>query len=358
MERIYKTLRKISESNCDCMLVTKPENVSYLSNFTGDSSHLFMAKNRFVLLTDGRYLEQARQECFKDIEIMDWIDRKRYDPLSYQYLIDQSGVHSVAFESNSLSYDDFTKLDKGLTGVSLIPIQGLIETLRTVKDEMEVGFLREACKISDKALQNILPDIKPGLSERELTARLEYELRIEGADDISFTTIVLSGKKTSLLHGHPGDKELQNGEFLLFDFGALFRGYHSDISRTFVIGKASRKQKYLFSIIEEAQRRAVECIQDGVDGDLPDRIVRQHIPEELIKYYYPGMGHGVGLEIHEEPFIRQDACFTFRNGMVLTVEPGIYIPEWGGLRIEDTLLVTVDGTELLTRFPRELREIG
>lgn len=358
MIRINKIIQQISNQKCDACLITKPENVTYLSNFTGDSSHLIISKKGCILLTDGRYIEQAKLECEKEIDVTLWINNIRFGLKTYQYAMDKLKVHNLAFESNDLTHSDYNKLDSGLKNVRLTPTEALIEELRQIKEEDEISYLREACRISDKALELTTPYIKPGISEIELTARLEYNLKTLGADDISFPTIVLSGKKTSLLHGKPGSQKIENGEFLLFDFGALFKGYHADISRTLVVGKASERQRKLYFQIREAQRRAVECIKEGIKGNKPDEMVRKTISGEYIDYYYPGLGHGVGLQIHELPFIKKEADFAFKNGMVVTIEPGVYIPGWGGLRIEDTVLVKDDSCESLTNFTKDLIEIN
>lgn len=357
MSRIVSLLQRILKSNYDAFLVTKPESVTYLTGFTGDSSHLIISEKGCILITDGRYTEQADQECGDKVEILKWINNDRYGIETYQAVVKKFDVKTLAFESGSLSYSDFIKLSGGFKEVTLMQTEGLIEDSRQIKDKTEVSYLREACRISDRALELTIPHIKPGISEIELAARLEYNIKTEGADDISFTTIVLSGKKTSLLHGKPDRTKIKNGDFLLFDFGALYKGYHADISRTIVVGRASEKQQELYNIILRAQKAAIEVIKPGIQGNKPDKIVRDIIPNEYIDYYYPGIGHGVGLEIHEIPFIKKEADFIFKEGMVLTVEPGIYIPGWGGLRIEDTILVRKNSSESLTHFPKELTEI-
>jgi Xaa-Pro aminopeptidase len=357
MERIKKLIDKLNSLSIDSMLITNVTNVSYISGFTGDSSHLIISSNGCILLTDGRYTEQARNECIEGLEVFNWIENNRYGVQTYQYCIDKLHITSLAFESRSLSHHDYSRLSGGLKIDQFIPVQDLIEKIRQIKDKNEIANLTEACSISDSALNAILPIIKPGITEIDITAELEYKLKTLGADDLSFNSLILSGKRTSLLHGKPGKNKLQSGDFLLFDFGALKNGYHADISRTFVIGKASAQQKEVFEIIRKAQSAAVEVLQEGINGNLPDTVVRNHIPEKYIRYYYPGLGHGVGLDIHELPFIKSDADFTFHEGMVVTIEPGIYIPDWGGLRIEDTVVINKKDYQILTQFPRELLEL-
>lgn len=357
MNRIETLLRSLAEHNLDGILLISEPNISYLTRFTGDSSRLLVSKNGCIFLTDGRYTEQASKEIHPEIEVFKWINDNRYGIESFQKFIDAFQIKRLGFESDVMSHAVHQKFVDGVKNVDMVATEGLVEKLRMIKDEVEIEFLRQACQISDKALELTLPFIKAGVTEKELAARLEFNLKMEGADDISFETMVLSGKKTSLLHGHPGSKKLEQGDFVLFDFGALYKGYHADMSRTFVIGKSSQEQKELYHIIQTAEMNAIESLKHGVEGNYPDTIVRQEIPEKYINYYYPGLGHGVGLVIHEQPFIKSTSDFTYQSGMVVTIEPGIYIPNWGGLRIEDTVLVTENGFEIFTHFPRELMEL-
>lgn len=355
--RINKVLDNLNKHNCSAMLVTNVANVTYLTGFTGDSSHLLITDTKNYLLTDGRYTEQAEIECAKEIEVLLWIDNKRYDVSTYQHLCDQLNISEMAVEASSITYADYNKLSTGLKDCTILPVDGIVEDIRQTKDETEITLLKKACRLSDEALKLLVPEVKPGVTEIQLTAQLEYNLKTIGADDISFTTIVLSGAKTSLLHGKPDDKKIEYGDFLLFDFGALYKGYHADISRTFIIGQASNEQQKMYNAIYESQKRAVECLAAGVEGKLPDTIVRKTIPENYLQYYYPGLGHGVGLDIHELPFIKNTCEFTYKPGMVVTIEPGIYIPGKGGLRIEDTVLITEDGNEILTGFSKEYEDM-
>jgi Xaa-Pro aminopeptidase len=357
MKRIKTLIEKFSGIGIDAFLITAVENVTYLSGFRGDSSHLIISSNGCCLITDGRYTEQAQMECHKDIEIVTWIDNKRYGAGTYQHIIDTMQIRHLGFESQVLTHADYEKLTKGIQKAQLVPVGNIIDALRQIKDSSEIDFLRNACKISDKALELTIPVIKPGITEMEIAAELEYNMKTNGAEDISFQTIVLSGAKTSLLHGRPDTKKINPGDFILFDFGALYHGYHADISRTFVVGKPNEQQKEIYSIIQKAQSEAVQCLKDGIEGFQPDAIVRSVIPEKYIQYYYPGLGHGVGLQIHEQPFIKGKVDFTLKSGMVITIEPGIYIPGWGGLRIEDTVLIQPDGQESLTHFDRNLTEL-
>lgn len=354
MTRITKLLAFLKEKEVDGILVSSVSNVTYLSDFTGDSSILIITASRFMLLTDGRYTEQARLECPAEIEIVKWINNKRFGIETYQHVVSELNIKRLGFEGQVMSFSSFESLRKGLVNTELVNLEGCIEKIRRIKDPAEIGYLKTACEISVRALEVTLPLIKEGITEKELAARLDYNLRDQGADAISFDTIVLTGARTSLLHGKPENHVVRNGDLVLFDFGALYKGYHADISRAFVVGKPSEQQKELYGIIQQAQMAAVLSIMPDISGRRPDEMVRKHIPEKYIPYYYPGLGHGVGLQIHEEPFIGQASDATLEKDMVLTVEPGVYIPEWGGIRIEDTVWVNDGSATILTDFPRDL----
>jgi Xaa-Pro aminopeptidase len=354
MKRINKLLELLKKKEIEGFLVASIPSVTYLSGFTGDSSFMIITEERVVLITDERYTEQARQECHKEIEILNWIDNKRYGIETYSHIVKTCDIKRLGFEDDVISFSTYRMLKNGLSGVELVATTGMVDRIRVIKEDEEICFLREACKISDIALELTLPFIKKGITEMDLTARLEYNIKTNGADGLSFDTIVLSGAKTSLLHGKPGRKALQDGDFILFDFGALYKGYHSDISRTFILGKTDSKQKELYHIIQKAEMEAVKSIKPGVSARVPDHKVREIIPKKYIPYYYPRIGHGVGLQVHEGPFISSTSDFTIEKNMTLTVEPGIYIPGWGGLRIEDTVLVNEISCETLTNFPREM----
>lgn len=354
MKRIEALLPHLDANEVDGLLVTNVHNVSYLSGFTGDSSHLIVSRKGCILFTDPRYTEQASQECPSDIQVKLWVDNKRTDCRSYKYAVEALGIKTLGFESNPLSHNAYSALSEGLDGVFLKATVNLVETLRSIKDETEIACLKTAAEISDLALERTLPFIKAGVSEMQLVAQLEYQLKTNGAEGLSFDTMVLSGKKTSLLHGHPGSKVLENGDFILFDFGAVYKGYHADISRTFILGKANDTQRAIYAQIQNAEHAGVQAIKPGVSGKVPDAAVRACISELYLPYYYPGLGHGTGLEVHEGVRLSHESEDTLAVGQVLTVEPGIYIPDWGGMRIEDSVVVTANGVVSLNQFPRDL----
>jgi Xaa-Pro aminopeptidase len=358
MKRIAALLHELKNRKVDGFFTSSVSNITYLTGFSGDSSRLFVSFNRCVLITDGRYTEQARLECPSDVEVFKWIDNKRYDSQTYRHIINIPDIHVLGVEENVLTYSEYNTLRYSLTDVSLKDIDGITENIRQQKDEQEIGYLRTACVISDKALEQTIPFIKAGITELELAARLEFNLKTNGAENLSFDTLLLSGARTSLLHGKPSGKKLEVGDLVLFDFGALYKGYHADISRTFVLGKADGQQKEVYNIIKDAQMNAIKSLKANISSQAISQMVVNAIPGKFIDYYYPGLGHGVGLQIHEEPFLGQTyADRSLLKNTTLTIEPGIYIPEWGGIRIEDTVLVTDNGAESLSDFQRELMEL-
>jgi Xaa-Pro aminopeptidase len=355
MTRISGLLQILKEKEIDGLFTSSVANITYLTGFTGDSSRLFVSKERCVLMTDGRYTEQAGNECPPEVEVFKWIDNKRYAEETYQHIINVPYIKKLGIEGNILTVVEYDILKNSLTGIELVSINGVVEKLRQLKEDYEIECLHTACAISDKALEDTIPFIKEGVSELALAARLEYHLKTNGAENLSFDTLIISGSRSSLLHGKPSNKKLEQGDLVLFDFGALYKGYHADISRTFILGKASEQQKEVYSIIQRAQMEAVNSLKPDISSLIPDQMVRSIIPDKYIEYYYPGLGHGVGLQIHEEPFLGKDHDDILRKNMTITIEPGVYIPEWGGIRIEDTVVITENGTKSLTCFPRELQ---
>lgn len=356
MKRIQNLLNSLKKENLDGILVSSEANITYLSGFTGDSSRLIVSKNVF-LLTDARYTEQAKKECHKNITVLKWIDDERFGLKTFLHICESLNIKKLGIEEDNMVVSEFQRLTNGGSYLQIKNASGLIEEQRLVKEESEIDNLRQACKISVEALEMTLPYAKTGITELELAAKLEYNMKICGSHGLSFETIVLSGARSSLLHGKPGNKKLQEGDWLLFDFGALYNGYHADISRTFIVGKASQEQKEFYKMIQKAQQKAVESVHAGLEGSVPDKVVRENLSDKYLRYYYPGLGHGVGLEIHERPFIRHSSKFNYKENMVLTIEPGCYIPDWGGMRIEDSIVVCKNKAEILTDFPRDLIEL-
>lgn len=348
-----KVLDIMEKELVDGFYITNPKNVRYVSGYTGDDSFLIITKDYKFFITDARYTEQAKNEC-PDYKIIDWRAKGKGMHETINSILENTRINKLGFESEHISHSKFINLSQNID-IELVPVVGLVEKLRRVKTKEEIVFLREACKIADRAFSRILEDIKVGITEKKLSAKLSYYLRIEGADARSLNNIFISGKRTSLLHGIPSDKKIEYGDFVLMDFGASYNGYLSDITRTVVVGKASEKQKEVYEIERKSQQDAINAIKAGISAKEPYfESLKAMEGTEYIKYHYTGIGHGIGLNVHEGPFMSPFTNDILEKDNVVTVEPGIYIPDWGGVRIEDQVLVTEEGCEMLSFSPREL----
>ncbi len=352
-DRITRLRALLTEQVVDAALITKEENVHYFSGFRGDSTVLLVTPERLILVTDSRYTEQAAAEApdYEIVEQRDGLYRKVAE------LATDAGVVSLGFEGNALVYDTVVKLRELLGEVSCDTALNL-DPLRQVKDADEIGLIRRACRIADEGFAHILSYIQPGMTEMEVAAELEHFMRRAGSERPAFQTIIASGVRGSLPHGTASDKVIARGELVTMDFGAVCGGYHSDITRTVCVGRADARQRELYDAVLTAQKRALAALRPGVTGVEVDQIARESLAEkELNQYFGHGLGHSLGLEIHEEPRLSKAGTTVLQENMLVTDEPGVYIPGWGGIRIEDTVLITRDGAEPLTHAPKEFIEI-
>jgi Xaa-Pro aminopeptidase len=336
------------------MLVSDLINVRYLSGFTGSNAALlvFADDRPPVLATDGRYRTQAAQQA-PDLEVA--IERACGRHLAGRAA--SAGVRRLGFESHVVTVDGFDALAGELTGAELVRASQTVEALREVKDAGEVALLRLACEAADAALSDLVArgGLRPGRTEREVGRELEALMLDHGADGVSFETIVASGANSAIPHHRPTDAVLAAGDFVKIDFGALVGGYHSDMTRTFVLGKAAEWQREIYDLVSAAQQAGREALQPGASLAEVDAAARAVIVDAGHgERFGHGLGHGVGLQIHEAPGINASAAGTLLAGSVVTVEPGVYLPDRGGVRIEDTLVVGTQTPELLTQFPKEL----
>lgn len=340
-------------------LVSKPENRRYFSGFTGSAGVLLITENQTKLLTDFRYMEQAAEQAGDQYDIIRYggsPDNNMYKMVSE--LIAQYKPGKVGFESDFITFQVYSSLQKDVAGCLFEPAQ--LDGLRIVKDEEELGLIRKAVNISDQAFTHVLSVIKPGISEYDVALELEYKMRQLGAEKAAFDTIVASGLRGALPHATPlPDKLLTEGEFITMDFGAVYQGYHSDITRTVVLGCADERQKELYGLVLDAQIAGVAGVASGKVCRDVDKIARKMISDAGYgEFFGHGLGHGVGLAIHEEPRLTvSNEVMVLKENMVVTVEPGIYLPGWGGLRIEDTVVVCAEGSEILTASSKQLIEI-
>lgn len=364
-QRRDKLRARIEANGLDALLVTDLVNVRYLSGFTGSNGALliFADDRGAVLATDGRYRTQAAEQA-QGLEIA--IERALGRHLVGQAA--DAGVGKLGFESNVVTVDGFDVLTRELeerkAGTELVRAAGTVEALREVKDAGEVALLRLACEAADAALNDLVRrgGLRPGRTEREVSRELEALMLDHGADAISFDTIVAAGPNSAIPHHRPTDAVLATGDFVKIDFGALVAGYHSDMTRTFVLGKAGKVaawQLEIYQLVSDAQRAGREALHAGADLREVDGAARRIIVDAGYgEQFSHGLGHGVGLQIHEAPGIGATSTGTLLAESVVTVEPGVYLPGRGGVRIEDTLVVPGEtggqAPDLLTKFPKEL----
>lgn len=347
-----KWARNLLISNdLDGFLVTNLENVRYLSGFTGSDATLVLTKDQKHLLTDSRYITQAQGETH-GYDIIEYV--KKEQGIADAVLACQ--IERLGFESQHMTYALYADLGAKLPKTHLVPLDEEIRTVRIRKDSSEIRSLRKAIAIAEQAFLNNLHMIRPGIAEKELAQEMEFEMRRLGAESIAFETIAASGYRGALPHGKASEKRLEKGDLIVIDFGVRFNGYHSDQTCTVSLGNPTPEQRKVYSIVKEAHDRAISSIRSGVAFREIDRAARQYIEEQGYgSRFQHGLGHGVGLAVHEEPRISFDSPGVAETGMVFTVEPGIYIPEWGGVRIEDMVLVKREGCEVLTQIDKKLR---
>lgn len=350
LDRIKRLLEYFDDAGYDAFYITNPDNRFYLSGFSGTTGALLLSRNQFCLLTDFRYTGQASAESpdYRIIEV-----NGSYPETLLEFLRGNN-LFRLGCEGDHLTYNQFSDFKDMLQGIELKPASGTVEQLRICKDDSEIKCIEEAARLADQAFAEILPGIKPGITEREIALRLEYLMRQKGADGAAFKIIVASGSRSALPHGVASMKTIRAGDLVTFDFGAVYRGYHSDITRTVVLGHPDPKQKEIYQIVLEAQMSAISAVKAEVRASAVDRAARSVIERKGYgRCFGHGTGHGLGLSIHENPRLSIKDDTVLQSGMVVTVEPGIYLPGWGGVRIEDTLVVLDNGCRILTRSPKE-----
>ncbi|MBQ9479765.1 MAG: aminopeptidase P family protein [Selenomonadaceae bacterium] len=354
MSRLARLLSLLDEKELDGVLVSKPVNVRYFSGFTGDSTILIVDRQHKLLITDGRYDDQARVESpqFEIVKHEDGLIAMAADRLK------AIGLTTVGFEGNVMTFDQHAKLRELLPDCKFASVD--LNPLRQIKDGGEIELIKRACSIADRAFDEVLNHIRAGVREIDIAAELEHQMRRLGSERPAFETIVASGINGSYPHARASEKLIVDGEFVTMDFGAVFKGYHSDITRTVMVGRANDEQRRLYDAVLDAQLHGLREIRVGASGKSVDKKVRDVLSTHgLEKYFTHGLGHGVGLEIHEEPRLSKlSKCAALAAGMVVTDEPGIYITDVGGLRIEDTVLVTEDEAQPLTHSSKHLIELS
>jgi len=349
-KRIKSLQRKIKKEGLDGMLITERKNIYYLTGFTGDAGLLFVSPNSALLVTDYRFeggvvekIQGARYLLTRE----GYLKGLKNDPIFRKKKV-------IGFESFGVRYGTYRNIRKILK-VKLKPMKDVVERLREIKDEDEIKLMKKAASIGDKALEKVLEIIKPGIRELDIALELEYQMRKLGGEGVSFTTIVASGKRSAIPHGTASNKTIKKGELITIDFGTYYKGYASDMTRTFALGKPSNFLREIYDVVYHAQKIAREQVKTGMKMKEIDALARKYIEERGFgDRFTHSLGHGVGLDVHEYPGVNQKSREVLKEGMVFTIEPGVYVPDKGGVRIEDMVVFMNGKKHVLTRFPREL----
>ena len=363
-ERVGALRTRLPDMGADGLLVSHAPNIRYLSGFTlqpgeekvaGYSGTLLITADRQVLLADFRYLEQAEAEA------RDWEIVRTTGPIHEDLptLLDDAGVETLALEADSVSHATWVALDEAAPSVQLQPAGDVVGSLREVKSPDEVAAIERACRLGDRCFEFLLDAATPGMTERQLAWQLERWFRENGAECLAFDPGVLAGPKAAMPHGQYGDVPIEPGNVLLLDFGCQVDGYRSDMTRTVFVGQPTDEQRRIYDLVREAQRIAIEGIRPGMTGREADALARDFLAEHGYgSAFGHSLGHGIGLETHERPRLSTRSDSVLNEGMVFSVEPGIYLPGVTGVRIEDIVVLDSDGVRRLTSSTRDVVVIG
>lgn len=357
MRRVEKARELFETFDIDALLVTSSSNRFYLSGFKGSSGVLLITKEDAILVTDFRYKTQAAEQAEGYRVVM----HTAPIPEEIAKLTKELSIGKLGFEQDNVTYSTYRTYENQVNTdqTELVPVTGLIEKLRLIKDESEIKIVKDAASIADAAFSHIIGFIRPGLTEREVSNELEFFMRKNGATSSSFDIIVASGYRSALPHGVASDKIIETGELVTLDFGAYYKGYCSDITRTVAIGNVSDELKEIYQVVYDAQMLGMKGIRPGMTGKEADALTRDYIVSKGYgDYFGHSTGHGIGLDVHEGPALSMKSDTILEPGMLVTVEPGIYVSGLGGVRIEDDALITKDGNESLTSSTKSLLTIS
>ncbi len=347
----------LARADLDALLVTSLPNVRYLTGFSGSNALLVVTAKDCVLLTDFRYATQVQEELGASASVR--IESTNLWTGLWAHLATVSGVERIGFESLHLLHRDFSRLLEQGVRWSWRPTTDVVESLRAVKDAGELAHIERAVAMAETALRQTVPMLRAGLTETAVAGILERHLRDAGSEDFPFPSIVASGPRSALPHARASDRVLATGDFVLLDFGAVTAGYCSDITRTFVIGRATDQQREVYDIVLEANSLASGALRVGMTGMAADAVARDYIDARGFgEAFGHSLGHGIGLEVHEAPRLARIVDAPLAAGTVVTIEPGIYRAGWGGVRIEDDVFLSDAGPRVLTSFPRALHELS
>jgi Xaa-Pro aminopeptidase len=351
-DRLTRVREQLTKRRVDAILLTNLDNIRYASGFSGSSATVVITSKRAVILVDSRYTLQAKEECpgFEVIQYSGDVLKTTNDILL------EDKVASVGFEAEYVTISTHRKMRKMIDkGVRLVGTKRVIEDIRLVKDADEIRKLKKAIALADECFDHIISFVKPGMTERDVALEIYLYMYKNGAESLAFDTIVAAGPHAAFPHAEPGQAVLQKGQMLKMDYGARVDGYNSDITRTIFLGEPDDKQKEVYNTVLDAQLKAIEAIKPGVLGKDIDAIARDYIASKGYgENFGHGLGHSLGMATHDGPGLSSGSDIALESGMVMTVEPGIYIEGWGGVRIEDDVLVTETGCEILTKARKDI----
>ena len=352
MNNVKRIQEKLTEKGLDALLITDEKNQYYAAGFPFTDGYVLVGRERAWLITDSRYIEAARQTVDPALVTVQMFDRERGLNDLLLEALRQAGVQALGAEEQKLSHGQYLALEK-LTGLTLQPAQSILSELRASKTEEEIGYMIEAQRISEAALEETLQILRPGMTEREVAAELVYRMLRHGGEGNSFDPIVVTGKKTSMPHGVPGDEIIREGDFVTMDFGCLKHGYCSDMTRTVAVGHATDEMKNLYYTVLRAQLAGIAAARAGIPGQDIDAAARRVIEEAGYgECFGHGFGHCLGLDIHEPPYAGPRGKAVMPENCLSSAEPGIYLPGKFGVRIEDVMILRATGAEVITKAPK------
>lgn len=352
MNRLEKIKNHFENLKIDSFLVKNLPNIRYISGFSGSAASIVITKDSSHFITDFRYKSQSAKEVGSDYEILIYVQNSM---MFLKDIIRKHDLKKIGFESNFITYNEAEALKKEFSEAEFVPVDSLIEKIIICKNEKEIGLTKKAVEITDRTFSELLNIIKPGMTEREVSAHISYLQKIFGADGDSFDPIVASGERSAFPHARPTDKKINTGELLKLDFGCTYEGMKSDMTRTIAIGSISDECKKIYSVVREAQQRALDTVKAGINTKILDASARDFIKEKGYgENFGHGLGHGLGYDIHEKPSVNERSDYILEVNNIITIEPGIYIEGLGGVRIEDDVVVKKDGCEILNSSSKEL----
>ncbi len=355
MSNLQRLQQSLKAQSIPALMVSNLANVQWLTGFTGSFGVVLVTSDSGLMITDSRYTVQA-QEQVTDLPSITY-----GSPLSFveflQKQVGELGISTLHIDENQVTVGSYNQWKKTLKGTTFVPDEDPIHKLRKVKSAAEIALVQEACQLADACLEYLLTQIKVGVTENELLYEIEQFFRKHGST-ISFPPIVVSGERSARPHGVPSDKPLESGDFVTFDLGCKIKGYCSDITRTIVVGRATERHKEVYDQVLKAETTCIDALKPGVNGRDVDKLARQILDEkELAQYFGHGLGHGLGTLVHDSGRLSSTIDEPIEVGQIWTVEPGVYIEGFGGVRIEDDVVITETGNTILTHFPKELLEL-